>query len=62
MTKFNRGQLVRCPYEGGKLYAVVGYNAGGNIVLIPFGSVNKRETRVVRHSDVWLYEKKRGGE
>lgn len=53
--KFKRDQVIKCANEANKLYTVIGYNAGGNIILIPHGSEKKREERVVKHSDIWLY-------
>ncbi|APJ11118.1 hypothetical protein BSL056_09170 [Bacillus safensis] len=36
--KFKRDQVIKCANEANKLYTVIGYNAGGNIILIPHGS------------------------
>jgi hypothetical protein len=57
-VKFEKGQLVYNGHTGDRLYEVIGYNAGGGIILLPVGIKDKPGNRIVLGVHVWLYEKK----
>jgi hypothetical protein len=56
--KFNKGQLVYSGHTGDRLYEVLGYNAGGGIILLPVGVEDKPGNRIVFGIDLWIYPKK----
>lgn len=60
--KFTKGQLVYNGHTGDNVYEVIGYNAANGIILLPLGLKDKCGSRIVIHSDRWIYKKKINGE
>jgi hypothetical protein len=56
--EFEKGQLIYSGHTGDKLYKVIGYNAGGGIILLPVGLEDKFKNYMVFGVTCWLYLKK----
>jgi hypothetical protein len=55
---FEKGQLIYSGHTGNRLYKVIGYNAGGGIILLPMDVEDKRQNYIVFGVTCWLYAKK----
>lgn len=56
--EFEEGQLVYSGHTGKRLYRVIGYNAGGGIILLPVDAEDKFQNYIVFGVTCWIYAKK----